>query len=363
MIITILATAVVLGVLILVHELGHFWAAKAVDIEVPRFSIGLGPKLWGVRWGETEYVISWLPLGGYVKMAGMAEEEALEGLEGESGQAREPTERDFDAKPLWARISVISAGVVMNMIFAVLAFALYARSQGVQLPLIGEVEPGSAAAAAGLRPGDRLLRVDGKEIADWRDLQQVIQGHPGDTLPVELRRGSDTLTLRAAPTAARRYDMVSKDSVTIGLLGVVRDTTVGERKVSLPAAVGDGVRRTGEVTGLVYGFLWQLVTGKASARDLGGPILIGQLSGRTARAGFWPFLNFMALISVNLAVINFLPIPVLDGGHLLFLAIEGVRGKALSAMQKARWSQVGLILLAGLMLFAITNDLLRMFGS
>ncbi|MFQ5679455.1 MAG: RIP metalloprotease RseP [Gemmatimonadota bacterium] len=359
LLLTILATILVLGVLILVHELGHFWAAKAVDIEVPRFSIGLGPKLLGIRRGETEYVISWFPLGGYVKMAGMADEEAMGRLEGGVETEREPSPRDFEAKPLWARVVVICAGVAMNLLFAFAAFTLLAAVEGVTEPVVSEVREGTPAETAGLQVGDRLHSIGGKRVRDTFQVPLLIQERAGEEIPVVVERGEIRLTLKATPAPVTRYREAENDSVQVGILGI----GVGRhRSVGLLEAVGAGARKTANWSYMVVDFLGQLVTGRSSARDLGGPIMIGQISGAAARAGLWSLLGFMAIISVNLAILNLLPIPILDGGHLIFLLVEGVRGRALSVEQRLRLSQVGLVVVAGIMVWAIGNDILRLLG-
>jgi regulator of sigma E protease len=468
MLITILSTVVVLGVLIFVHELGHFVTAKLVDIEVPRFSIGLGPKLIGFRRGETEYVISWLPLGGYVKMAGMEEMERIEGgdpahkevvradiidagiisdavPETASTGKRVRGPRDFESKSIPARVLVISAGVIMNMIFALVVFsaifyfygversfeprvarvradrlpegakALAALAPGARLisignkrieqwqdveqavltsnpgpttfqfeqapaitvnipqkdslkveilealepeAIIGTVVKGMPAAAAGIQVRDRVISAGGKPVQSWRDLTQVIEGNPGKPVPLTIQRGTGNLTVTVVPKAT---DQISQKNVkrTVGLIGVRPMFT---EKPSLVSAIGQGAKKTWQFAALTIGFLKDLFTGHASPRNLGGPILIGQLSGQVARAGLEAFLSFMALMSVNLAVLNLLPIPVLDGGHLMFLLIEAVRGRALSIEQRMRLSQVGFVIVVAIMVWAIANDVLRLFG-
>ncbi|HKK26961.1 MAG TPA: RIP metalloprotease RseP [Gemmatimonadota bacterium] len=462
MLTTLLATAVVLGVLILVHELGHFMAAKAVDIEVPRFSIGMGPRAVGFRWGETEYVISWLPLGGYVKMAGMGEEEAFEALEGgaepgEDGEAREPSDRDFDAKSLPARALVISAGVIMNFLFAVVAFAVIggiwgvppeppARLGGVEpsalppgtyalsgvppgsridsvggravsswsdlsmalataeagpitlhfqdvgpvtirLPaedslrsallgalqpdlsipaVLSEVESGSPADSAGLQPGDRVVEAEGKPVRGWQDFVQTIKSHPGTPLPVTVERDGSRVPLRVVPEA--RTNAGAEDTLRYGFLGVSVSRGLLARqlapvRVGPLEAVGHGFDQAWVWTRTTVDIVVGLVTGRVSARSLGGPIMIGKVSGEAARLGISALLRFMAILSINLAILNLLPVPVLDGGHLLFLGIEGVRGRPLSLETRLRWTKVGLFLVAALMIWAIASDLLRLFGG
>ena len=362
---TLIAFIIVLGVLIFVHELGHFLTAKLAGIAVPRFSIGLGPRLWGFTWGETEYVISVLPLGGYVKMAGMGEDEALEKLEGGKSEMETPPERRFDAKPIGVRAIVISAGVAMNFLFAIVVFAGLGWYHSYA-PVVGEVVEGSPAAEAGLLAGDRIRAVDGEKVDLWTDFVGIVRERPGETADILVERDGREIH-RTSLIAA--FDTVVSDaagndtSITLGRIGVWVDTLNLVRALSPPAALGLGVRRTGELTVLILDFLGNLVRGKVSARDIGGPVLIGQMSGQAARAGVGALLTIMAILSVNLAVLNLLPIPILDGGHLVFLGIEAVRGKALSLDARARLSQVGFFLILALTVWAFTADILRLTGN
>lgn len=362
MIVTILATIVVLGVLIFVHELGHFLAAKAVDIRVVRFSIGLGPKMFGVTRGETEYVVSWLPLGGYVKMAGMADEEVMGRLEGGVEEEPEPSPRDFEAKPVWARGLVLSAGVLMNALFAFGAFSVVAAGQTVVEPVIGEVTDPSPAAEAGIRAGDRIVAVDGEAVRGWRDVVIRIQGRAGEELTLTLERAGARRTVSAVPEEVREYSEVMDDSVAIGRLGIVLNEEAPTYRLGAGEAIARGWHETVGWIEAVIGFVVNLVTGETSARDLGGPIMIGKISGEAARLGTLSLLNFMGVISVNLAILNLLPIPILDGGQLLFLAVEGLRGRALSIEQRIRLTQLGFVIIVGLMIWAIGNDILRLLG-
>lgn len=450
MLTTILATIVVLGVLILVHELGHFWAAKSVDVEVPRFSIGIGPKAVGFQHGETEYVLSWLPLGGYVRMAGMEEDEALEGIEGESVEdGREPSPRDFDAKPLWARTLVISAGVIMNFLFAVAAYAAISavwgvaptpdaavgdvqeeyipegafelaavepgtpieslngeavrtwrdlrialltsedttvrfglaggRSVEVPMPasdsarqvLLQSVQPaagvgttiervmeGSPADSAGIRSGDRIVEVEGTPVEEWTDLSRGVERRPGQPVDLVVERGGERRQLTVVPRAGVR--VAGGDTLRFGRIGV--SPRIGLDRLGPVQAAGYGLQETWRWTSFTVSWLGGLFTGSVSTESLGGPVAIGQLSGQAARAGVRALLDFMALLSINLAILNLLPIPVLDGGHLVFLTIEGIRGKPVSAEQRVRWTQAGVVVVAALMIFVIINDILRIVG-
>lgn len=362
MLLTILATIVVLGVLILVHELGHFWAAKAVGIGVPRFSIGLGPKLWGFKRGETEYVVSWLPLGGYVKMQGMGEETAMAHLEGGVDEDAESSEGDFETKPLWARTMVITAGVFMNLVFAVAAFAVVAWADPRPEARVGEVSPGTPAAEVGIQPGDLILSLDGRDVERWEQVVGYVRERPGESIRLTLGRNGDAVEIAVTPQQVGEYVEIVRDTIYVGQLGV---TLAPDADLLRPGAVGalvQGWNQTAFWVVAIFDFLKQLFTGETSARELGGPILIGQISGAAARAGIWSLLNFMAVISVNLAILNLLPIPVLDGGWLVFLGIEGVRGKALSVEQRIRLTQVGMLVVVGIMVWAIGNDILRLFG-
>ena len=360
MILTIAVTMLVLGVLIFVHELGHFMAAKSVDIEVSRFSIGLGPKVFGVHRGETEYVFSWIPLGGYVKMVGMADEEVTSKLEGRTDTpSKSPSGRDFDAKPIWARAFVLSAGVFMNWLFALIAFTALAMGQGVNEPRIQSVTEGSPAEQAGLRAGDLIRRVDGMSVRNPAQVIIGVERKVGEPIDIVVDRDGKKLEFVATPEGIEQFNELLGESGTVGRVGIV----IGQysSRAGPIEAIAQGWGNAAYWTTAVAQFLGDLVTGKSSAREVGGPIMIGQISGAAARAGFWPLLGFMAFISINLAVFNLLPIPVLDGGHLMFLGVEAVRGKALSIKQRLRFTTVGMGVVVAVMLWAVGNDLLRVF--
>ena len=462
---TIVAFIFVLGVLIFVHELGHFVTAKMADIEVPRFSIGFGPRIIGFRRGETEYVISLLPLGGYVKMAGMEEMEQIEGgpatvndtvgaeTEGEMEEIAERPRgpRDFESKSLPWRALVISAGVIMNMLFAFVVFSVSAGIWGVatdpgtrvggvieerltpESAALREIQPGAVVTAindepvstwremglalttaragetrisfenhppitftlpaddeqkagvinafeeavpappvlerviadgpadqAGLQEGDRVLQAGGRDVATWQEFVDVIERSPGSPVPLVIDRDAQQLQLTITPE-----DRVLDSGLRVGRIEV----SVPDDRIYLPRvrqgpvqAIAHGARQTWDVTALTLDFLGGMVTGRHSARNIGGPIMIGEMSGRFARAGVEALLGFMAILSVNLAVLNLLPIPVLDGGHLVFLGAEAVRGRPLSIEARMRATQVGFVFIILLMTWAIGNDVLRLFG-
>jgi len=448
----IIATIIVLGVLIFVHELGHFWAAKAVGIEVQRFSIGLGPRIWGFRRGETEYVLSAIPLGGYVKMGGM-EDEVMDKVEGGDGHpaATDPS-RAFDAKPIWARTLVISAGVIMNMLFALVVFILVAGGWGVseldttrvhgvraallpagaegfadlpagavilkvgdrpvahwgevreallalpagpavittsdpvaevrvllpdapqdRLRIAGAIEewrdasvaalvPGSPAEVGGLQAGDLLVGVDGHPVNSWWAFQELVRARPDRRTEISLIRGGERLVRVVTPNRTTTPDPLTGEAVEIGYVGIYPDANTVTVRIPPLEAVAVGARETWGVTRFILASLRDLVTGQVSPRNLGSIVTIGQASGDAANEGIAVFLRFMALFSVNLAILNLLPIPILDGGHLVFLGVEAVRGRALTIEQRVRWSQVGFVVIVGIMVLALSNDVMRVLG-
>lgn len=359
---TIVAFVVVLGVLIFVHELGHFITAKLAKIAVPRFSIGLGPKILGVTIGETEYVLSALPLGGYVKMAGMGGDEATEAIEGGGDDLDVPPERRFDSKPVWVRAVVISAGVIMNFMFAVVVFGVLSYQQGDVAPVVGKVMPGSFAAAAGIQPGDRITTADGQQISRAERLGRYIRDKGEGVVELGIERGSQQLVLSTEIGRVVNVDSATGDTSIYQGIGVGWDLSARVQIGGLEA-IGSGWRQTVFWSRLILDFLGGFFVGRSSFRELGGPLTIGQLSGEAARAGVGVLLSFMAILSVNLAILNLLPIPILDGGHLIFLAIEAVRGRALSVEARAKASQVGFIFILALMAWALTSDLLRLTGN
>jgi len=454
-VLTLAAFVFVLGVLIFVHELGHFLAAKAVGIGVPRFSIGFGPPTpIQFRRGETEYRVSWIPLGGYVKMASKEEQEAMGALEGGELEEEYPPDKLFENKSLGARILVISAGVAMNAIFAwVVYFGLslaYGRAEdpttriagfdeellpaaaqelarlpyGTQITRVngdtaaslnaireaildvrtdqlrfefaGGLDPvvvrvpgtdaagrvglhdalvplhearlsmvalGKPAAAAGMEPGDLVVRTNGDTIRTWYEMVAVIEPAAGDTIVLTVQRADSLFELAVVPELESVRDPVTGESREVGRIGIAGPRVESIRvEFSFAGAVAEGARLTWYDASRVLYTLWGMVTAKISPRELGGPIYIGQVSGQIAQAGFLPLLFFMAFLSVNLAVLNLLPIPVLDGGHLIFLFIEGIRGQPLSLNTRLRLTQVGLFVLLAIMVFALTNDLFRVIG-
>jgi regulator of sigma E protease len=345
---TILAFAVVLGVLIFVHELGHYLAARWRGVHVERFSIGFGRAIaaWTDRRG-CEWRIGWIPLGGYVKMHGM--EHAGE-AQPEPGSFR-PGE-SFHEKSVGDRAIIVAAGPAFNFLLAALVFAAIFATLGkpVGSTAVQTVVEGSAAERAGLAPGDRILALDGERVERFEQLQRHIQPRAGQPVEVLVRRGEAEIKLLAIPTA--RED-------GRGVLGITGGAVERERLDPVSALV-QGTWHMVVVSGQTLAGVWQMVTGSRGADEIGGPLRIAQMSGEVADMGLLPLLTFIALLSINLALINLFPIPILDGGHLLFYAAEAIRGRPLTARAQEYALRGGFALLVTLMILATWNDLTQL---
>jgi len=350
---------VLLTVLVFVHELGHYWVARRCGVRIEVFSIGFGKEIFG--WTDkagTRWKISLLPLGGYVKMFG---EGAYSGG-GESGQPLTAEERavSFSDKGLAARSAIVFAGPAANYIFAIIVLsALYMTIGQPYTPAsVGTVVPGSVAEATGLQPGDEFVSIDGTEVSRFRDLQQIIGLHPGEPLKVVLRRDGKELTVTLTPRAEEEKDISGRTAV-VGRLGIQQKTGKFERSGPIDAA-WEAVNESVRMTVVTFTAVGQMFTGKRAFKELGGPIRIAQLSGDTSRIGFVPFISFMALLSINLGLINLFPVPMLDGGHLLYYGIEAVRGKPLGERAQEIGFRIGLAVVLALMLFVTFNDLVNL---
>jgi len=437
MLLTLLSLVIVLGVLIFVHELGHFLVAKAVGIQVLRFSLGFGRPVIAWTRGETEYWISWIPLGGYVKMAGLEDEGMAGELEGGKSAVPIDPERSFEKKSLWARMAVILAGVTMNILLAFFIYSGLAAVSGVRVRSAIQVDtvlaralPPGTEALTGLARGDRILRINGDSVKSWTDLQtslikvdstasleiagraepitvrlpadtaarvrlvtwgllpleparigMVFPGEPGargglKTGDVVIRAGGDsvrswndlvfklwysagkevpltvvrdgrTVNLTVTPRAQTDEDKTSARPRPYGFIAAEGDFPESRERLPVLTSIKFGALQTAGQIGLVVGSVKRLVLGQASVKEVGGPIMIAQVSGQAVRLGLDRFLMFIAFFSVSLAVLNLLPIPVLDGGHAVFLIAEGIRRKPLSPQLRLRLTQIGMLIRAG----------------
>lgn len=349
---TIVAAAIVLGLLILFHELGHFLMARWCGVGVLKFSIGFGPVVIGRKIGQTEYAISAIPLGGFVKMVGEDPEEQV---------SEADRSVSFQTQPLWKRFLIVFAGPFANLLFACAAFALVFTFYGARVPSeqakIGRVTPDMPAAAAGLQSGDVVVAVDGQPVATWDDLSHAIRGSGGRALTLTIARGGERLEVSVTPQPREEKNLFGEVTGTAYLIGIERGFDV--QSVGPLRAVWMGVQQTLWWMETILVSIGKMLTGKISAGELGGPILIAQTAGEQARLGLEYLLHFMAVISVNLGVLNVLPIPILDGGHLFFFLIEAVRRRPLDMRYRELAQQIGLVLLLLLMAFAFYNDIAR----
>lgn len=427
---TIFYFILVLGVLVFVHEFGHFIVAKRSGIRVEQFSLGFPPKAFGITVGETEYCISWLPIGGYVKVAGMSDF-------GSAEVKREPWE--FQSKPRGIQMAVMVAGPIMNfllgfMLILGLRLALgdyvlqttrigridatspffdaglraddrilavdgnpvqnwnvmiealnasgdadlaldVARGSDVlsfAVPFIsgqelgfdpflpstaGSVTPGYPAARAGMEPGDRVLSIAGESVSGWDEMREKISARPGLETEIRWLRGEEEMAARIAPQPQRGGGR------TIGVIGIGPSF---EPRARVPVTIATAVERSGRdlvgYTTLIFTLIKRLVLGEISGRMIAGPVGIAQMAGSKAREGWEALLDFMAMLSINLAVLNLLPIPALDGGHLMILSVEAITRRSLSARQKERLQQVGFVFLLGLMVYVTFGDIGRIWG-
>jgi regulator of sigma E protease len=350
---------VVLTVLVFIHELGHFAVARWCKVRVEVFSIGFGPELFG--WTDrtgTRWKFSWLPLGGYVRMFGQDENV----IEGEASRPMSDAERgvSFKHKTVAQRMAIVFAGPAANYLFAFAIFtALYAISgKAVVPPVVGEVFQDSPAAQAGIEQGDAIVRVDGTAIESFNEIPYIVQSSLGKMLAIDLMRHGAPVTVHVTPGEVRTTDEAGKETKFVGLgfrldenaKSVVKELSVGD---SVVASASDIYRAT---VGTLKG-LWQMVTGLRSSDEIGGVLRIAKMSGDVAQIGFVSLIAFAGALSINLGLINLFPVPMLDGGHLVYYAVEAVRGKPLGDRAQEFGLKVGLALVLSLMLFATWNDL------
>ncbi|WP_424813754.1 RIP metalloprotease RseP [Roseococcus sp. YIM B11640] len=347
---TLLAFLVVLGVLIFFHELGHYLAARWRRIHVDAFSIGFGRPIvsWEDRRG-TRWRVAWIPLGGYVKLHGQAPYEETP----ESERVDERAGWTFHNKSVLDRAIVVAAGPVANFILAAVLFAGLYATVGVPrgLTSISVVSAGSPAEVAGMLPGDIIVSLDGQRVSRFDQVQRYIQPRPGTEVAVRVEREGREVDLRVVPAVRP-----GTEAQPVGVLGVQGGQANFER-LNPVAALWAGTAQTAEVTWATLAGIGEMLTGTRSARELGGPIRIAEVSGEAATLGIVPLVNLMALLSVSLALLNLFPIPLLDGGHLLFYAFEAVRGRPLPPRALEFGFRAGFALLVCLFLFATWNDI------
>jgi len=350
---TILSIIITLGIIIFVHELGHFLAAKLMGVRVEQFSLGFPPKMISKKVGETEYMLSWIPLGGYVKMAGMVDESL-------DDKPLTGAPWEFMSKKYPQKLFVITAGVMMNFILAFLIYTIITLWVGIGEigpAKVGSVEPGTPADSIGLIPGDLIVNIDGDSIPNWESLSGYIHDRPGEEVFISWMRDGETFSSLVIP---QEYEGISNgEKVKIGLIGI------GPELVRRPAgfieAIINGAESTYYACSATVMGLYMLVTGEAGIKDFTGPVGIAEFTGRAMRSGALVFFSVIAFISANIGLLNILPIPVLDGGHVIFISIEAIIRKQISTKVKLIIQQVGMALLLVLILIISYNDIMRLF--
>jgi len=350
---SIISAIIVLGILVFVHELGHFLLAKRLGVGVLTFSLGFGPKLIGKKIGETQYQISAVPLGGFVKLIGENPEEEVK---------EEDLPRSFSNQPIWKRAFIISAGPFFNFFLAVVLFSTINLFGIPTFPSkVGEISPGFPAEKAGLRKGDVILSIDGENVSKWEDLSKMIRNSKGKELSFKVKRDGEILEVKIIPQTSKTKNLFGEE-VSIFMIGITPSDEIIVQKVSPWAALGKGLAQTWQGIKLTVVSIVKLIQRVIPAKTIGGPIMIAQLAGEQAKRGLLSLLLFMAILSINLGVINLFPIPILDGGHFLFLGLEAILRRPISIKKMEMAQQIGLILLILLMLFAFYNDLIRIFS-
>ena len=443
--ITVISFVVVLGVLIFIHEFGHFIAAKLCGVGVTKFSIGFGPKIWGVKKGQTEYLISGIPLGGYVKMVGEEPDQEL---------SDEEIPLSFTHKNVWKRFIIVACGPVFNLFLAVFIYIFLYWVNGIYYypPIIGNVEKNSPAFQSGIETGDIIVSVNGEKIISWSDLDEVVSSSKGKALKVivdhggsykekvlkpllqesrdsfgdlvqkyeigvipyippvvgnvmnnspaqraglktgdiivgisgkkiitwndlskiislskgelvfSIKRSGEILTRKILPEK-REYKTPLGKTIKKHVIGIAGSDISKHLKIGLIRSVSESLDQVGKIVKLTYIGIYKIFTGSVSADNIGGPVLIAQMAGAQAKQGMAAFFSFMALISINLGLLNLFPIPVLDGGHLMFFVIEAMTGKPVNMKIRGIAQQIGVFLLMMLMVFAFYNDILRLVSG
>jgi regulator of sigma E protease len=351
----LVAALILLGILIIVHEFGHFSVARLCGVGVEKFSVGFGKTVYSKTVGETEYILAAVPLGGYVKLVGEDPDE-------ESPGAKDPA-KSFNLKPVSSRMAIVAAGAGFNILLAVVIFfGIYLTGVPMVLdePRVGGLVPEKPAERAGLLPGDTVLSIDGVPVSTWDDMAEIIQGSAGKELELHIQRGGTTFTV---PVTPEKDELTTLDGqkVEVGLIGIQPPEEI--RSFGWFESAYKSVERTVTVGYITYWGIYKMIVGDISPKNIGGPLFIGQLAGQQIQKGIVPYATLCAIISINLGIINLLPIPVLDGGHMIFLCFESIFRRPVKVKHREVAQQVGLFLLISLMVFAFYNDIMRFITS
>jgi regulator of sigma E protease len=357
----------VLTVVVFFHELGHFWVARRCGVKIDAFSVGFGPELlgWTDRQG-TRWRLAAIPLGGYVRFHGDDSAASTPDLKALDKMSAEEKSVSFYHKPVGQRAAVVVAGPIANFILAIVIFASMFALFGKQItpPRVDAVQAGSAAEIAGFKTGDLVLTIDGKAVESFGDMQRIVGASPGQALAVVVERGSARVALTATPQLREMKDNFG-NVMRIGVLGISRSPNASEvvtQRYGPLEAVQMGFAETWFVVERTMTYIGRMIVGRESADQLGGPIRIAQVSGQVASIGFVALLHLTAVLSISIGLLNLFPVPLLDGGHLMFYAIEALRGRPLSDRAQEYGFRIGLALVVMLMIVATWNDLLHLMS-
>jgi len=350
--VSIISLIILLGVLIFAHEVGHFLVAKYSGVGVLKFSLGFGPRLIGRKVGETEYLISVIPLGGYVKLLGESAGEELS----EKDEAR-----SFLKQSVAKRIAIVAAGPIFNFLLAIVIFTIvYMAGVPALTTTIGGVQEGTPAFKAGIREGDVITAINGKEITRWEEIKEIITKSNGKELNIAIKRDGQIMDISLRPALLKNQNIFGEEieSYMIGVSPSSQQTVI--LRMNPLMAFWTSLKQTWFISKLTVLSVVKILEGVVSPRTLGGPILIAQIAGAQVKEGIIPFMLFMALLSINLAILNLFPIPILDGGHLMFYLIEAITGREINVKWREMAQQVGFVILIILMIFVFIMDIERL---
>jgi len=352
---SIFAFVIVLGILVFFHELGHFLVARFFGVGVEKFSLGFGLKLIGKKIGITEYRISAIPLGGYVKMVGEDPDSEID---------PEDIPISFTHKHVFKRILIVAAGPLFNLLLAVIIFFGIFLFSGMYIlkPSVGKVQEGTPAQAAGLRQGDLITAIDRVPVESWDEMSKLISSSKGRRLALSVDREESLVTITVRPELKKTKNLFGEDTDRY-VIGISAAGDVYSKALNPFQALAESVGQTYKIARLTIISVAKLIQGTISTKTLGGPIMIAEMAGQQAKAGAGNLVFFIALLSINLAILNFLPIPVLDGGHLVFFFLEAIIGRPVNTRLREIAQQVGIFVLILLMVYVFYNDIARIFFS
>lgn len=352
---SLIAFIIVIGILVFIHEFGHFVVARLCGVGVDVFSLGFGPKVLKKQVGRTLYCLSAIPLGGYVKMVGE-----------EPGADIDPEDAalSFTQKSVLQKSTIVAAGPFFNFFLAIFIFYILYQFSGIYLakPIVSKVMEDSPAITAGIKPGDVIKEINQKKIESFEDISRIISAGSGEKLNIIVERDGRTVGLVLSPMLSPSKNVFGED-IQKYVIGIVGNGESFHKSLNPFQALWLSLKDTWGLVKLTLLSVVKMITGKVSANNLGGPLMIAQMAGEQAEAGMMNFAWFIALLSVNLGIINLFPIPVLDGGHLLFFGIEAATGKAVSEKLREKLIQFGAAVLVALMVFVFYNDIVRMFNG